>query len=129
MALEQIGTVKEITAKNYYGTAGKYSCDLVIDLPNQNFPQFLAIECHNDKCDSVQENLKIGDEIKAFINVTSNNYQGRHYTKATLWKFEVTKSAGEPVQYANSAQSQNPVSQVPSFASSEELPEEEKLPF
>lgn len=130
MALEQLGTVKEITAKNLYGNQGKYNCELVIDLPNEKFPQFLAIECHNDKCDSVQENLKVGDEIKAFINVTSNNYQGRNYTKATLWKFEVTKSAGEPVQYANPAQSQKPVSQVPS---SEELPsfseDDDTLPF
>ena len=133
MALEQIGTVKEITGKNYYGTAGKYSCDLVIDLPNQNFPQFLAIECHNDKCDSVQENLKVGDEIKAFINVTSNNYQGRYYTKATLWKFEVTKSAGEPVQYANPALPKNTPYQKPSFDKSSDLPtfseQDGDLPF
>lgn len=123
MALEQLGTVKEITAKNLYGNQGKYSCELVIDLPNQNFPQILAIECHNDKCDSVQSTLKVGDEIKAFINVTSNNYQGRHYTKATLWKFELEKTASEPKQYANPAQANTPSSaELPSFSEGDDTP-------
>lgn len=126
MALEQLGIVKEITGKNLYGNQGKYNCELVIDLPNQNFPQILAIECHNDKCDSVQQNLKAGDEIKAFINVISNNYQGRHYTKATLWKFEVTKSSGEPIEYANPAQANSPSSvELPSFSEDEKS----DLPF
>lgn len=122
MALEQKGIVKEITAKNNYGNAGKYRCELVINLPNEKFPQFLAIECHNDKCDSVQT-LQVGDEIKAFINVTSNNYQGRHYTKATLWKFELEKTASEPKQYANPAQANTPSSaELPSFSEGDDTP-------
>jgi len=126
MALEQLGIIKEITGKNLYGNQGKYSCELVLDLPNQNFPQILAIECHNDKCDSVQANLKVGNEIKAFINVTSNNYQGRHYTKATLWKFEVIEKEGK--QSNNIPSKQTPItnntSDLPSFSE-----DDQDLPF
>ena len=122
MALEQKGIVKEITTKNHYGNSGKYNCELIIDLPNEKFPQILAIECHNDKCDSVQT-LKVGDEIKAFINVTSNNYQGRHYTKATLWKFELERKVDEPKQYTNPAQINTPSSEeLPSFSEDEDVP-------
>lgn len=123
MGLELKGVITQIGNKNYYGNDGKYNCEFVIETQEQ-YPKKVCFEAHNEKCDKILE-LSVGQEINVHFNLSSREYQGRYYTKATMWKFDAEK-AGEPVQYANHAQSQKPVSQVPSSA---ELPEEEKLPF
>jgi len=127
MALEQKGVITYIGQPNYYGTQGKYSCEMVIKLPNEKFEQILAIECHNDKCDSVQ-GLQIGTEVNCHINVTSNHYQGRYYSKVTLWKFEVVNQSGQyanpAVQQPQQATQQSKSNDLPSFSD-----DEDGLPF
>jgi len=98
MALEQKGKLIYIGNKNYYGNDGKYNCEFVIETQEQ-YPKIIAFEAHNEKCDRIQE-VSLGQEITVHFNLSSREYQGRYYTKASMWKFEIANQSG---QYANPA--------------------------
>ena len=123
MALEQKGVIIHIGNKNYYGNDGKYNCEFVIETQEQ-YPKKIAFEAHNEKCDKIQE-LAEGQEINVHFNLSSREYQGRYYTKATMWKFEVSNQSSN---HNNSAQpspaKQNHTTDLPSFSE-----DDQDLPF
>ena len=123
MALEQKGKIIHIGNKNLYGNDGKYNCEFVIETQEQ-YPKIIAFEVHNEKCDRVQE-LIIGQEINVHFNLSSREYQGRYYTKATMWKFDVFTQAQQSKHNANPAKVNTPSSaELPSFDK-----QDDTLPF
>ena len=121
MALELKGKIIHIGNKNLYGNDGKYNCEFVIETQEQ-YPKIIAFEAHNEKCDRVRE-LSVGQEINVHFNLSSREYQGRYYTKATMWKFDVITQAQQPKHNANPTQVNTPSSaELPSFDEQDDAP-------
>lgn len=60
--------------------------ELILDTEEQ-YPKKVCLMCWGDKADEVKS-FKIGERIKASINIESREYNGKWFTDVKVWKFE-----------------------------------------
>ncbi len=68
--------------------------DFILEIPSQ-YPKKVCISLWGDKIESA--GLKIGDDITAFIDIESREYNGRWYTNVKAWKIEKQKDEEEHI--------------------------------
>jgi len=61
---------------------------IVIEYESGRYTQKLALECSNSKAESFSR-LSVGQTVKIHYDVTSREYNGRYYTTANAFDFEI----------------------------------------
>lgn len=90
----------------------------------EKFPKKVCLNVWGDKVDTLKD-FKVGDNIKASINIESREYNGRWYTDIRAWRLE---KAGENV--ANTSSAGNSDIPPPDFSSDNNSSEiTDDLPF
>jgi hypothetical protein len=86
-----------ISTKNGDKTKG----ELVIDVPDQNYPYVLAFDIWNDKTKEIATSIPVGTEINVSFDVKSREYQGKYFTSASAWRiYKVQEASGTIKQNA-----------------------------
>ncbi len=68
--------------------------DFILETPGK-YPRKVCVTQWGDQVD--QNDIKKGEELTAFIDIQSREYNGRWYTDVKAWKIEKGASAGKPV--------------------------------
>ena len=99
--------------------------DFILELPGQ-YPRQLCVSLWGEKIDALK-NFAIGDQIKAYIDIESREYNEKWYTSAKAWQLEKVETATAFSSPANSPPD------IPPPASSADIPpaedEMDDLPF
>ena len=77
-------STQTISTKN----GGKTKGELVIDIPDPNYPYVLAFDIWNDKTQEIAASISLGTEINVSFDVKSREYQGKYFTSASAWRIE-----------------------------------------
>jgi len=99
--------------------------EFILELPG-DFPRKLCVANWNDKADLA--GLKEGDEVKAYIDVESREYNGRWYTDVKIWKLERAGDATAGMSSSNNMGAP-PSFNAPPPSADDELSTEDDLPF
>ena len=84
-------STQTISTKNGDKTKG----ELVIDIPDPNYPYVLAFDIWNDKTQEIAASISLGTEVNVSFDVKSREYQGKYFTSASAWRIEkVQESSG-----------------------------------
>jgi hypothetical protein len=83
------------------------------------YPKNVCLSTWNDKCDDL-ENIQIGDNVTAELEISSREYNGKWYTEVKAWKFQNINQA--PKVQENTQQS----TQSNSYPKEDEI---DDLPF
>lgn len=98
--------------------------EFILEIPG-DFPKKLCIANWNDKADL--QGLKEGDEVKAFIDVESREFNNKWYTDVKIWKLERTAAA--PPASKSDAFGAPPDFSAPPPAPEDEVSTDDDLPF
>lgn len=85
-------TVQTIPTKN----GDKKKGELVIDVPDDNYPYIVAFDIWKEEAMATAATLRPGMSVDVTFNISSREYNGRHYTSAKAWKVEPLSSVGVP---------------------------------
>lgn len=86
MSLELVGTLKVINEKIQV-TDSFAKMEFVIDVKDGGYSNLVAFELVNKRCDSINYH-NLGDNVKVFFNVRSNEYNGKYFTNLNAWRIE-----------------------------------------
>lgn len=67
--------------------------DFILETPGK-YPRKVCVTQWGDQVD--QNDIKKGEELTAFIDIQSREYNGKWYTDVKAWKIEKGASAGDP---------------------------------
>ena len=95
-AYELSGSIKMIGDIQSFNS-GFSKRELVVTIPDGNYPQDICVEFHKDRADLLNA-LAIGDHVKVTFNLRGREYNGRYYNTLVAWKLET--SAGTQVDPA-----------------------------
>lgn len=88
--------------------------DLIIETDEQ-YPKTVCLTCWTNQIDEIQKMVP-GQLIKAQIDISSREFNGKWYTDVRVWRFDpVTATAPAPAQQPNQPTAQ-PVHQTPPAA-------------
>jgi len=79
--------------------------DLIIEYAeNPQYPEYIKLEAHNDKCDKLDE-LRQGDEVTVHFNLrgrawTDKSGKTAYFNTLALWKFDVNKTTSDASYHA-----------------------------
>lgn len=90
------GTIKIIGQTESVGSNGFTKRQLVVDSDEQ-YSQPISVDFIKDKC-SILDSYKVGQKVKVYYNIRSNEYNGKYYTNLQAWRIE--KIEGEQPQPA-----------------------------
>jgi len=68
--------------------------DFILETPGK-YPRKVCVTQWGDQVD--QNDIKKGEELTAFIDIQSREYNGKWYTDVKAWKIEKGASAGKSV--------------------------------
>jgi len=68
--------------------------DFILEIPGK-FSRKVCVTQWGEQID--QADIKVGEDITAFIDLQSREYNGRWYTDVKAWKIEKGSGAGESV--------------------------------
>ena len=78
--------------------------ELVVEYAdNPQYPEFIKLESHGDKCEKLDE-LKVGDNITVHFNLrgkpwTDKSGKTAYFNSLVVWKFDINQTvAGAPVK-------------------------------
>lgn len=103
MSHQQIGTVKNILPKEEGVSKNGKSWEkqsFILDTGDQYNPD-LCITAFGETKVKIIEQLSNGDEIEAFFNLHSKEFNGKYYHNVDLWKVEVLSSNKQVVSEDN----------------------------
>lgn len=60
--------------------------EIIVETPGQ-YPKKLCVAIWGDKIN--EDILRVGNELKLFLDIQSREYNGRWYTEAKAWKIEL----------------------------------------
>lgn len=92
--MEVIGKVIVLGNTEEVGQNGFTKRVIVIETAEQ-YPQKIAVDFVKDKC-AILDNYKVGDEVKAFVNVRGSEYNGRYFVNLQGWKIEKQGNSEAP---------------------------------
>ena len=116
------GKIYRIGNTETFGANGFTKRELIVEVPGQ-YPQFIALELHKDKC-SLVDGRKVGDQVHAYYNLngrlwTSPKGEERCFNSLLIWKLTALGQA-EPASYPPTPNAvSTPVGQIPD---SDEMP-------
>ena len=84
--------------------------DLIIETDEQ-YPRTVCLTCWTNQIDEIQ-NMVPGQMIKAQIDISSREFNGKWYTDVRVWRFDPVVVTA-PSQVAQQPQAQQPVHQTP----------------
>ena len=87
-AYELIGSIKVIGDIQSFNS-GFSKRELVVTIPDGNYPQDICVEFHKDRADLLNA-LAIGDHVKVTFNLRGREYNGRYYNTLVAWKLETS---------------------------------------
>ena len=88
--------------------------DLIIETDEQ-YPKTVCLTCWTNQIDEIQKMVP-GQLIKAQIDISSREFNGKWYTDVRVWRFDpATATATAPAQQPNQPAAQ-PVHQTPPAA-------------
>ena len=90
-AYELSGSVKVIGDIQSFNS-GFSKRELVITIPDGNYPQDICIEFHKDRADLLN-GLAVGDNVMVTFNLRGREYNGRYYNTLVAWKLETASEA------------------------------------
>lgn len=70
--------------------------DLIIETDEQ-YPKTVCLTCWTNQIDEIQ-NMVPGQPIKAQIDISSREFNGKWYTDVRVWRFEQVNAAPAPQQ-------------------------------
>lgn len=110
MNYELTGTVKIIQDPQTFAS-GFTKRELIVTVPDGNYPQDISLEFLKDKADLLNE-LSVGDEVTVSFNLRGREYNGKYYNNLTGWKLQ--KNNGQSAQPSQSypPQTSTPPNQV-----------------
>jgi hypothetical protein len=89
----------------------------VIEVEDGKYSKLIALDTMSDKVIAAVESARIGSEVEVKFDVQSREYQGKYYTNANCYYFDL---AGGSVEQASA-----PTTAAPSIST----PERDGLPF
>jgi len=97
--MEVQGKVKLIGEVKTFGES--FNKREIVLTTNDQYPQMIMIELHQDKCDLIN-NYKVGDDVKVSINLRGKewvNPEGvaRYFNSLVGWRIESTAKQNTPV--------------------------------
>ncbi len=63
--------------------------DFVVEIEGGQFPKILCITAFGKNADSVP---RVGDSVRADVNVESKLYKDKYFTNVTLWKYDIIQN-------------------------------------
>lgn len=87
-AYELSGSIKMIGDIQSFNS-GFSKRELVVTIPDGNYPQDICVEFHKDRADLLNA-LAIGDHVKVTFNLRGREYNGRYYNTLVAWKLETS---------------------------------------
>lgn len=99
------GTIKIIGQTESVGYNGFTKRQLVVDSDEQ-YSQPISVDFIKDKC-SILDSYKVGQKVKVYYNIRSNEYNGKYYTNLQAWRIE--KIEGEQHQPTQAAKKEEPM--------------------
>lgn len=81
------GRVEYLSSVEKVGANDTLKQTIVIEETGQKYPQSVVIDALKDSVDQLK-GLKVGDELTAYFNLRSREYNGRWYQNVNLWKVE-----------------------------------------
>lgn len=94
------GKVVHISAVETVGAKNTPKQTMVVEETGEKYPQSVAIDALKDGVEQLS-GIKEGDELTAYFNLRSREYNGRWFQNVNLWKVEkssAVKQQAEPVQ-------------------------------
>jgi len=82
----------------------------VIEVEDGKYSKLIALNTMNEKVIAVVESAKIGSEVEVKFDVQSREYQGKYYTNANCYYFDL---AGGTVEQASAPVSTAPIASIP----------------
>lgn len=96
MALEITGKVQQLLeVQSGEGKNGTWRKGGFVIEVGENFPKSVCCTAWGDQIDQVNA-LKIGEDVKASIDIQSREYNGRWYTDVKVWRLD--KVTTDPVK-------------------------------
>lgn len=89
MALNVIGTITKVLDKEQ---VGKLTKQVFVIKTQDKYPQDVAFELYNDKCDLLK-NFKENDLVEVSFNIRGREWKGKYYTSLAAWR--ISSYAGE----------------------------------
>jgi hypothetical protein len=101
MALELTGRLMRVLdMRTGMGKNGEWkNQDFIMELPGQ-YPRQVCISLWGDKTE-VLKNFNIGDQVKAFVDVESREFNEKWYTSVKAWQLEKVENAAFPTSANN----------------------------
>ena len=90
--------------------------DLIIETDEQ-FPKTVCLTCWTNQIDEIQ-NMVPGQMIKAQIDISSREFNGKWYTDVRVWRFENPNAAPQPAPTYGAAPQPQPMHQTSPMATS-----------
>lgn len=86
MALNTTGTITKVLPQEQIG---KLTKQVFVIKTNDKYPQDVAFELYNDKCDLLK-NFKENDAVEVAFNIKGREWKGKYYTSLAAWKISMT---------------------------------------
>ncbi len=85
--------------------------DLIIETDEQ-FPKTVCLTCWTNQIDEIQ-NMVPGQQIKAQIDISSREFNGKWYTDVRVWRFDPVTAPAPAATAAPMAAQPQPMHQTP----------------
>ena len=94
MSYELTGTIKVIGELQTFGS-GFTKKEMVITVPDGNYPQDISLEFLKDKADLLGA-LQVGQTVTVTFDIRGREYNGRYFNNLVGWKIDA--GAGDSTQ-------------------------------
>lgn len=85
--------------------------DLIIETDEQ-YPKTVCLTCWTNQIDEIQ-NMVPGQVIKAQIDISSREFNGKWYTDVRVWRFDPVGATSQTIPAAMTTQPQQTMHQTP----------------
>ena len=126
-AYELSGSVKVIGDIQSFNS-GFSKRELVITIPDGNYPQDICIEFHKDRADLLN-GLAVGDNVMVTFNLRGREYNGRYYNTLVAWKLETASEAPDNTAATSAPASSAPVKGSAAAGSAGGFIDDNDIPF
>lgn len=90
--MEITGKIKLIGETEMVGSAGTFKKRLIVISTEDQYVQHVPIDFVQDKT-SILDKYQVGEEVKVYVNVRGNEYNGKYYVSLNGWKIKGLEQA------------------------------------
>lgn len=126
-AYELSGSIKVIGDIQSFNS-GFSKRELVITVPDGNYPQDICVEFHKDRADLLN-GLAVGDNVMVTFNLRGREYNGRYYNTLVAWKLETASEATDNTEATSAPASAAPVTGSSAAGSAGGFIDDNDIPF